>query len=101
MVLWWVASYYCSLKQSEDNSKSVERAKLELVKLDQQFQVSLDEYSKVREKNHHLDNKMQLEKAVSGEVEQSLKASIHKSFISSETLFLEDLCTCRYWNLSW
>jgi len=71
------------LKESEDNSKSVERAKLELVKLDKQLQVSLDEYSKVREKNHHLDNKMQLEKAVSGEAEQSLKASPK---YSSETL---------------
>ncbi|XP_065890306.1 uncharacterized protein [Dysidea avara] len=64
------------MKQSEDNSKSVERAKLELVKLDKQLQVSLDEYSKVREKNHHLDNKMQLEKAVSGEAEQSLKSQV-------------------------
>ena len=65
-----------SLKLSEDNNKSVERAKLELVKLDQQLQVSLDEYSKVRELNHRLENKMQLEKAVSGEAEQSLKVSM-------------------------
>jgi len=61
------------LKQSEDSIKSVERTKLELVKLDKQLQVSLDEYSKVQERSHHLDNKMQLEKAVSGEAEQSLK----------------------------
>ena len=66
----------CSVKLSEDNTKSVERAKLELVKLDQQLQVSLDEYSKVRELNHRLENKMQLEKAVSGEAEQSLKVSL-------------------------
>ena len=52
-----------------------ERANLELTKLDQQLQVSLEEYSKVRELNHRLDNKMQLEKAVSGEAEQSLKVS--------------------------
>lgn len=60
---------------SEDNSKSVERAKAELVKLDQQLQVSMDEYSKVRELNHRLESKMQLERAVSGEAEQSLKVS--------------------------
>ena len=53
----------------------MERANLELAKLDQQLQVSLEEYSKVRELNHRLDNKMQLEKAVSGEAEQSLKVS--------------------------
>lgn len=64
------------MKLSEDNCKSVERAKQELVKLDQQLQVSMDEYSKVRELNHRLGNKMQLEKAVSGEAEQSLKVSI-------------------------
>ena len=70
---------YCnvhSLKLSEDNIKSVERAKLELVRLDQQLQVAMDEYSKVRELNQRLTNKMQLEKAVSGEAEQSLKASV-------------------------
>ena len=63
------------MKLSEDSIKAVERAKLELAKLDQQLQVSLDEYSKVRELNHRLDSKMQLEKAVSGEAEQSLKVS--------------------------
>ena len=64
-----------SLKSSEDSIKAVERAKLELTKVNQQLQVSLDEYSKVRELNLRLESKMQLEKAVSGEAEHSLKVS--------------------------
>jgi len=66
----------CSLKLSEDNSKSVERANAELKKLEEQLRVLLDEYSKVRELNHKLDNKMKLERAVSGEAEHSLKVSM-------------------------
>lgn len=64
-----------SLKMSEDNSKAVERAKAELARLNQQLEVSMDEYSKVRELNHRLESKMQLERAVCGEAEQSVKVS--------------------------
>ena len=53
--------------------KAVERSKKELLQLEQQLKVSMDQYSKVRELNHELTQRLKDEEVRTGDVEYSLK----------------------------
>ena len=71
-----LSTHSCSKKQHTDNIKTVERAKRELVRLDQQLQVSLSQYESVREKNLELNEQMKHEEMRTGSLEYSLKVCL-------------------------
>ena len=66
-------THVLSKKQQQDDLKAVERSKKELVQLDQQLKVSMAQYSKVRELNHELTQRLMDEEVRTGDVEYSLK----------------------------
>ena len=62
-----------SLKQAADDEKSVQRARRELVKLDQQLQVSMEQHRRVGVENARLVEQLNEEDMNAGTIEHSLK----------------------------
>ena len=63
----------CSKKQQQDDKKAVERNRKELVRLDQQLKVSKIQFTKIKELNHELSQRLEEEKARTGDKEYMLK----------------------------
>ena len=68
-----VHMYVHSKKQQLDDIKTVERSRRELVRLDQQLKVSKAQYTRARELNHELSQRLEEEKAQIGDKEYQLK----------------------------
>jgi len=51
----------------------VERARRELVRLDQQLRVSMEQYERVREENVRMEEQLKGEEVKAGDIEHSLK----------------------------
>lgn len=62
-----------SKKKQLDDMKTVERNRRELVRLDQQLKVSKAQYTRARELNHELSQRLEEEKALIGDKEYQLK----------------------------
>lgn len=73
MYMCLVHVYVHSKKQQLDDMKTVERNRRKLVRLDQQLKVSKAQYTRVRELNHELSQKLEEEKALIGDKEYQLK----------------------------
>lgn len=65
--------YEHSKKQQLDDMKTVERNRRELVRLDQQLKVSKGQYTRARELNHELSQRLEEEKALIGDKEYRWK----------------------------